>query len=138
MICPVCHLDLTPTDLGAFGLVVVHPCIQCSGAWLQHEEIERLGESVEAEFAMMAHAPGSMQCPECGTAMSSVSPPGENAAQHCTSCGRFWIDQGQVAPVATLVDDENSRVIDRRSVDARPQHWSALRWVAWRLRRCFE
>lgn len=138
MLCPVCHLELIPTDLSAFGLVVVQRCTHCSGSWLTREQAERLGESMVVEMAAMPGGPSAAPCPQCGAPLAVVRPPGEKEAHRCVACGGFWIDQGQVDPVGPLVDHESSRVIDCRSVDARPGHWSALRWIAWRLRRCYE
>jgi hypothetical protein len=48
------------------------------------------------------------------------------------------MDRAQLDKLTTLDADDSSRVIDRKSVESRPTHWSALRWIGWRLKRCFE
>jgi Zn-finger nucleic acid-binding protein len=144
MHCPVCKLDLTTTDLGPFGLVIANRCQQCSGTWFDFQQLERLGEDVAAQIAATPAAQGryaELPCPRCdGAALTSIVPSdARNAvARRCAACGGLWIEPGEAERLSSWGNDESSNVIDRKSLESRPSTWSALRWISWRLRRCFE
>lgn len=144
MHCPVCNLDLISTDLGPFGLVIADRCPQCTGTWFDHQEIQRLGEEVASQIAATPATPGEcadLGCPRCeGAVLTRIIPSDakRSVARRCTACGGLWIEPGEFERASTWSDDESSTVIDRKSLESRPSTWSALRWIAWRLRRSFE
>jgi len=144
MLCPVCRIDLITTDLEAFGLVVVSRCPQCRGTWFDGRQIDQLGEEVASQIAATpsCEAPGdAAPCPRCGNgALQSIAPADATraVARRCCDCGGVWFERGDNERRSMWIDDERSHVIDRKSLESRPSNWSALRWISWRLRRCFE
>lgn len=144
MNCPTCHVDMQHLDLGAYGLVAVHRCPTCAGTWLPPEQLALLGDEVWKHSApARAHAvdgDGGVACPGCGKSLEATSPADvrQMVVGKCPSCQGCWIGRRVLDHIAALGDDEDSKIIVRNKVDGRPAHWSMLRWIGWRLRRCFE
>lgn len=143
MNCPTCHVDMQLLDLGAYGLVAVHRCPSCAGTWFPPDQLALLGEEVWKHSAPPnghPHADGQVACPGCGTPLDPISPVDvrKMVVGKCPSCEGCWIGKGALDHIGALGDDEDSKIIVRNKVDGRPVHWSMLRWIGWRLRRCFE
>ncbi len=141
MHCPNCQVVLQPMDLGALGLVAVERCPRCGGTWFPPDQLALLGDSVWKHATAPAATEGDgASCPACGDRLRPLSPLDvrKMTVRRCSACDGCWIDRCELEHVAAMRDDEDSKVIVRNSVDGRPAHWSMLRWIGWRLRRCFE
>jgi len=143
MNCPTCHVDMQHLDLGAYGLVAVDRCPTCAGTWFPPEQLALLGDEVWKHSAPAhAHADsnGEVPCPGCGKGLEPTSPVDvrQMVVGKCPACEGCWVGKSVLDHISSLGDDEDSKIIVRNKVDGRPAHWSMLRWIGWRLRRCFE
>jgi Zn-finger nucleic acid-binding protein len=144
MRCVMCDADLAALDLGGAGLVAVQRCPQCGGTWFDPGALHQLEEDLFSDAVQVAFEKTRrlrpLDCPTCRVGMQSFAPRDlkRMIVDCCPSCRGFWIGKKELEHSSARADDEQSMVVERKSVGGRPAQWSKLRWVAFRLRRCFE
>jgi len=143
MLCPICKVDLKPSDLGEFGFVVVDRCPKCSGMWLDKTELDRVDDSVwiNAEELAFRDAKSSrkIDCPKCRVALSALSPEedAELEIDRCPTCHGFWLDKGELDHVKAVVAATDDKATLRAEYGSRPAHVSRLRWTLSLLKAAF-
>ena len=141
MKCPRCNVDLTASDLGEYGFVVLDTCPTCKGAWFDKGELDRLDKSVwtnveELPFKAAQEGREPVACPKCSSEMQPISPADAPAlvVDRCACCGGFWLDAGELdkmREVALAADDE---AVKHMRHYRKPDDWSYLRWFIY----CFK
>lgn len=137
MKCPGCGgPELRHLDLGEREFIAVEHCPRCHGCWLDHRQLERLEagvwSNVEALGLTSAEALSDLICPRCATSMTRVQPEDhpEITIERCPACHGLWLDRGEIAPLHELVAEQ---VAAHGGLRERPDGWSYLRWVTYRL-----
>jgi len=116
--CPVCRIGLVDQK---FDGVSFAECPQCAGIWILEEELKRLEsvgvdelkrlDGMERPMSVPPPAASSVfACPSCGQAMEQFhflyNTP--IMLHRCQPCGGLWIEDGEMAQMATMIEQGDS------------------------------
>ena len=94
MKCPKCFAVLQQVEI--FDQTFVHSCPKCSGAFYTESELA-------VPVALEGAHPGKWPCPSCASAMETGTVcDGKIELDHCTDCGGFWFDAGELESLSQL------------------------------------
>lgn len=137
MKCPRCaDKELSHLDLGQREFIAVESCPRCHGCWLDHKQLERLEAGVWSDIDELrltsAEALSDLICPRCSARMARVNPEDhpELAIDRCPSCHGLWLDHGEFEPLHEIAA---RHAMEHGGLRERPDGWSYLRWVTYRL-----
>lgn len=94
---------------------VLWRCLRCAGVWLPGALVEAVAGHKPHWPARAAAAASTLRCPEDGRALQVVRA-GAVELDWCTHCHGVWLDQGELAAIAT----ERVRPAKARSDDGHP------------------
>jgi len=131
--CPVCRIDLVPTDYEGFRVM---QCNHCGGHLVplqRFESIKRIDQKsqdelkAEASSEFKASSSEALKCPRCHTFMRKQSanlPMLDLQTDVCRSCALVWLDGGELA-LLQLGYQAKNRFIDAQEFKRRMQELEA-------------
>ena len=136
MKCPNCQADLVHTHQESEGLQAAEYCRQCGGFWVPAAELHAyepdVWDNIDTIGLIANEAQSSVTCPQCAARCADVSLDGYPDLQfdRCPSCHGLWLDRGELEALHEIVLTFAEAT---GSLEHKPQAWSALHWVSYRL-----
>jgi len=136
MKCPSCATMLERRDLSEQGFITVGRCPSCRGCWLDKAELDSAHEGVWENFEQIgvtaSETLSGYLCPHCAARMMGVNPDDHPELQvdRCPSCHGIWLDNGEIEKLREVVLEYAEQ---HRTLHERPEGWSAMRWMLYRL-----
>ncbi len=136
MKCPFCATALDHDDSAPRGSIPVDRCPACRGCWLDRSALEGVHdgvwENLEQIGVTASETFSDYVCPHCAAMLMRVSPDEhpELQVERCPSCHGIWLDNGELGKLTDVVVEYAEQ---HRTLHERPEGWSAIRWVLYRL-----
>lgn len=111
MNCPRCAVPLKPTSIDASGVEVRGMrCEDCTGHWLESEDLKRVEQSVDIRLLDWRHLPGEetkarmLFCPRCQEPRIIMDKVGSTRDRRvimdvCGTCSGVWLNHGELEAI---------------------------------------